>query len=61
MIDWWDKPFIMSFKTSDGKEETYKVYILDGGAWDRPTLKFSTKDFSEALKYGINHITKNGV
>lgn len=54
MKAWWDKPFIISYKTSN-EEENYGVYILDGGAWDRPTLKLTTIDFNEALKYAINH------
>lgn len=43
---WWGRPFITE---GDGPEPRYYVQCLDGGAWDRPTLKGCSHSVSGAL------------
>lgn len=46
LIEWWDRPFIRS---EEQESKIYYVYILDGGAWDRPTTKHRTYSLDDAL------------
>lgn len=51
---WWDVPFARSQPRHDGSVVWF-VFRLDGGAWDRPTMRgaFDTKkeavEFAESL------------
>ena len=41
--EWWEKPYI------ETRGDAFAILCLDGGAWDRPTLKgiYDTKDAAE--------------
>ena len=41
--EWWEKPYIQK------RGDAFAVLCLDGGAWDRPTLKgiYNTKEDAE--------------
>jgi hypothetical protein len=42
---WQDLPFIVS------DNDFYKVYCLDGGAWDRSTLRGGFDDLQQAVDF----------
>lgn len=48
LANWWNIAFICSYKF-DKEPLFFKVYRLDGGAWDRPTTKGSFDNFNDAL------------
>lgn len=56
--NWWNRAYIVSNLDGNNKLKYY-VYCLDGGAWDRPTLKGHYEDFELALQKAqeINNIT----
>ena len=44
IIEWWEKPYI------ETRGDAFAVMCLDGGAWDRPTLKGIYDTIEEAEK-----------
>jgi len=48
--EWWEQPYIQT------RGESFAVLCLDGGAWDRPTVK----GFFDTKQQAINYITQKG-
>ena len=49
---WWDVPFIQTYEHAGWPEGVrYDVYVLDGGAWDRPTHRGWFGSLNAALAF----------